>query len=152
MSYLGAYLDAANETIWLDMACKVINGYVSDDTGLYFTLWLISRGEDVLLGALKDPDGLADLPGIPFGEAAFEMLMSVGHALMGDGPYEALLADADAHTAARLAEILPDIVYHGGEKFGNYEDFEAAMADIPNVLPRLIARAEREGFDWRNYI
>lgn len=46
------------------MACKVINRYVSDDTGLYFTLWLISQGEEVLLKALTDPDSLVEVPNI----------------------------------------------------------------------------------------
>ena len=64
--YTGKYLESINECVWLDMACKAINGYVSDDTSLYFNLWLIAQGKEVLLSALKDPDSLSELEHIPF--------------------------------------------------------------------------------------
>ena len=76
-------LESANESIWVDMACKVINGYVSDDTGLYFTLWLISQGEEVLLKALSDPASIVEVPYIHFGNAEFEFIMSLTYALPG---------------------------------------------------------------------
>jgi hypothetical protein len=143
-AYIGGYMEIVNDTIWVDMACKVINGYVSDDTGLYFTLWLISRGEAVLLKALNDPDTLAELPEIPFGNAEFEMLMSVGftedeNPELHDKLHEKI-----------IVEITPTIKFKNGEKYGEYESFEDGMEDIPTVLPKLIKRAESEGFDWKN--
>ena len=145
-SYIAAYMQLVNETVWLDMACKVINGYVSDDTGLYFTLWVISRGETVLLNALQDPDSLAELPEITWGNAEFEMLMSVGMDYSEELDFEQiekLLQNA-------VEEIATTIKFKDGEQFGNYEKFEDAMEDIPNVLPKLVKRAESEKFDWKN--
>lgn len=145
--YLAAYMEVVDQCVWVDMACKVINGYVSDDTGLYFALWLISQGEDVLLKALVDPDSLAGLPSIPFGQCEFEMLMGVAFEMMGEN------IDIDKVDIVRqkcFNEISVDIVYRNEDKYGNYEAFEDAMEDIPNVLPKLIDRAKREGFDWED--
>ena len=64
--YTGRYLENINECVWLDIACKAINGYVSDDTSLYFNLWLIAQGREVLLNALQDPDSLSELEYVPF--------------------------------------------------------------------------------------
>ena len=148
-AYLVSYMELANETIWIDMACKVINGYVSDDTGLYFTLWLIAQGETVLLNALKDPDTLAELPEIPFGNADFEMLMAVGF----DEDEDIDEVEAGNVFEKIMEEITPSIQYKDGEKYGKYASFEEAMIEgIPNVLPKLIKRAALEQFDWINYI
>lgn len=141
--YLGAYLGCVNECVWVDMACKVINGYVSDDTGLYFALWLIAQGEKAVHDALANPDSLAELAYIPFGHGEFEMLMTIG--MSEEADYE-----ATGETAKRCSrEVVQAVVYKGGSKFGDYESFEEAMEDIPGVLPRLIQRAEKEGFDWK---
>lgn len=42
-------------------AAYVMNGGCSDDCFDYFRAWLISRGEEPYLNALKDPDSIADL-------------------------------------------------------------------------------------------
>lgn len=161
-AYAGAYLGAVSDCIWLDMACKVINGYVSDDTSLYFTLWVIAQGETVLLNAVLNPDSLAGLPQIPFGEADFELLMSAG---FSEELYEAELdmnvleqfetfeafEKFKANTKQRPPveeEVQNSIVFKNGDKYGGYKSFEDAMDDIPNVLPNLIARAQKEGFPW----
>ncbi|MHC6203691.1 DUF4240 domain-containing protein [Breznakiellaceae bacterium SP9] len=150
-AYIGAYMELVNETIWVYMACKVINGYVSDDTGLYFTLWLISRGETVLLKALNDPDTLSELPEIPFGDADFEMLMGIGMD-ENEGDDEMDYELMDKLEKKIIEEISQTIKYKDGEKYGKYKTFEDGMEDIPNVLPKLIKRAEKEQFDWKNYI
>lgn len=136
-AYLSAYMQCTAECVWIDMACKVINGYVSDDTALYFALWLIAQGEATLLAAFQDPDSLATLPNIPFEEAEFEMLLAIGMDIDRDTPayYETI--------AACIAEIAPTIVYKENNKNGNYKSFEAAMADIPTVLPNLLALAKK---------
>ena len=148
-AYITGYMEMVNDTIWVDMACKLINGYVSDDTGLYFTLWLISRGETVLLKALNDPDTLSELPEIPFGNAEFEALMTVGFDEEDETEDMESLENIDEKI---MEEITPAIKFKNGEKYGKYKSFEEAMADIPNVLPQLIKRAESEQFDWKNYI
>ncbi|MDR3257990.1 MAG: DUF4240 domain-containing protein [Fusobacteriaceae bacterium] len=145
-AYIGSYTEITNDTIWVDMACKVINGYVSDDTGLYFSLWLIAQGEATLLNALKDPDSLSELPKIPFGNAEFEMLMSIG--MNENTDYEKIISISEKI----VEEINPGIIIKNGKKYGDYKSFEDAMKDIPNILPKLIKRAERNGFDWKNYI
>ena len=144
-AYLTAYMEHVNDCIWVDMACKVINGYVSDDTGLYFALWLIAQGEQSLHAALQNPDCLSELACIPFGNAAFEMLMTIG--MDEDTNYEAM----SSMMASCIEETSTAIVYKNDDKYGGYEDFEEAMEDIPAVLPNLTARAQQEGFDWRNF-
>jgi hypothetical protein len=139
------------------MACKVINGYVSDDTGLYFTLWLISQGEKILLNTLNDPDSLSELIEIPFGNADFEELLEFG--------FEKVEEDIDEDTnevnemgisekmiKKITEEILPTIRFKDDKKFGMYNNFEEGMQDIPNILPKLTKRAKMENFDWENYI
>ena len=42
-------------------AQKIIDGYVSDDTYLYFRCWLIGQGQTVYSETLKNPDYLANL-------------------------------------------------------------------------------------------
>ncbi|MDR3240295.1 MAG: DUF4240 domain-containing protein [Clostridiales bacterium] len=151
-NYINAYIDLINETIWIDMACKVINGYVSDDTGLYFTLWLMSQGETVLLKAVSDPDTLSELPKIPFGNADFEMLMGIGAGEDEEIENESIKnARENAHEKI-LQEITPSIKFKDGEQYGKYETFDDAMEDIPNILPKLIKRAEMEQFDWKEWI
>lgn len=164
-TYLGSYLEAASECIWLDMACKVINGYVSDDTALYFTLWVIAQGESCLLSALENPDSLAELPELPFGNAEFEMLMSVGGfgeefheaAFEGMGPedfgvFDMPLLELDPEVQKKCGQEVQDSIgFRNGEKYGGYDSFEEAMEDIPHVLPKLIQRAEQAGFGWRDF-
>ena len=145
-AYIGAYMQLVNETVWLDMACKVINGYVSDDSGLYFTLWVISRGETTLLNALRDPDSLAELPEIPWGTAEFEMLMTVGMDYSEELDFEQI----ENLRQQAVEEIAPTIQFKNNEQFGNYEEFEDAMKDIPNIFPQLIKRAKSEHFSPNN--
>lgn len=147
-AYIGAYLSLVNETVWLDMACKVINGYVSDDTALYFTLWVISRGEDVLLNSLIDPDSLANLNKITWEDAEFEIFMSIGLDIEEMDDDEAYFEELEKTRIKCIEEIKPDIKFKEGKTFGNYENFDDAMKDIPNILPKLIERAAQENFNW----
>jgi len=58
---------------------KIIEGYVSDDSYLYFRCWLISQGKKVYEETLKNPDYLAKVVGK--GESTdFESLMYVATA------------------------------------------------------------------------
>ncbi|RPE12806.1 DUF4240 domain-containing protein [Chitinophaga lutea] len=57
-------------------AQKIIDGYVSDDSYLYFRCWLIGLGESTFREALQNPDILADV--VHEGTVAdFEELMYV---------------------------------------------------------------------------
>jgi hypothetical protein len=137
-TYIRAYAGLATETIEGYMACNVIGDYASDDSCYDFTLWLISRGETVLLNALYDPDTLSELPWIPWGKPYFEDLMYVGideSEDMDDEMYEKI-----------IEEITPTIKFKYEAEFKKYEYFDDAYVDIPKVLPKLIKRAELEEY------
>jgi hypothetical protein len=51
--------EAYKKKLWA--AAYVMNGGCSDDCFDYFRGWLISRGEEPYLNALKDPDSIIDL-------------------------------------------------------------------------------------------
>jgi hypothetical protein len=51
--------EAYKSKLWA--AAYVMNGGCSDDCFDYFKGWLISRGEEPYLNALKDPDSISDL-------------------------------------------------------------------------------------------
>ena len=142
---LGAYVEWMHNCIWLDMACALINGEVSDDTALFFNLWLIGQGEKTLLDTLKDPDSLSQLPDIAFGGAFFEGLMTAGYKEEHGSDFYG----TNALRAQIVMEIAPDIAFRGGDKFGVYDTLEEALDDIPNILPKLIERAKRAGFIGR---
>lgn len=42
-------------------AQKIIEGFVSDDSFLYFRCWLISQGQKIFEDTIKNPDNLADI-------------------------------------------------------------------------------------------
>ncbi|MCC9709843.1 DUF4240 domain-containing protein [Streptomyces sp. MNU76] len=45
-------------------AADRIMGWCSDDTFFYFRLWLVGLGRDAFDRAVRDPDSLADVPGV----------------------------------------------------------------------------------------
>ncbi len=109
--YVAVYLEALDNTIWLKMACHVINGNVSDDTNLLFTFWVMSQGETVLLKALHDPDSLSELSEIPFGNAA----SAIFYAFVFD---EDLISGSDLMEMVKIRavnEITPTIQFKDGE-------------------------------------
>lgn len=136
---LGAYVEWMHNCVWLDMACHLINGSVDDDTALFFNLWLIAQGEEILLKTLKDPDSLSELPDIPFGAAFFEGLMIAGYT-EEQGPD---FYGTNALRAQMVTEIAPDIAFRGGDKFGPYDTLEEALDDAANILPKLTKQARR---------
>jgi len=156
-AYISGYVEMINESIWVCMACRVINGYVSDDTVLYFTLWLISKGENILLKTLYNPDSLSELIEIPFRHADFEEFLGFGY----DEVEEDINEDEEEVNEMGInekiikritKEIMPTILFKDGKKYGKYKSFEEGMKDIQNILPKLIKRAEMEEFDWKNYL
>jgi hypothetical protein len=143
-----AYLDAygSRETIWLDMACQLINGTTDDSVYSAFMFWLIAQGETVFLQALSDPDSLAELPEIPFGNAKFETLRSLSRLHYGTGrDVDEMLLYSELAQKAHI-EIITTTRFKDPPPSGLYETDEDAVNDIPNVLPKLFARAEEAGF------
>ena len=116
--YTGKYLESINECVWLDMACKAINGYVSDDTSLYFNLWMIAQGKEVLLNALRDPDSLSELEYIPFmGLPDLDKYINME---LFDGEDEEYFSESEM-----LGELSPDILEElSRETYGEGAQFE----------------------------
>ncbi|WP_026879745.1 DUF4240 domain-containing protein [Hymenobacter norwichensis] len=56
-------------------AQKILNGYVTDDSYLYFRCWLVGQGEVVFTSALRNPDALATVVQEPYLD--FEELLYV---------------------------------------------------------------------------
>lgn len=140
---LGICTEIAAECVWLNMACKVINGYINDDTGLYFGLWVISLGKEVFFNALKNPDSFALIGNIPFGRAEFERLMSLSREEeCGDCFDEALWRQTDL----RREIIMKEIIFKEGGMYGNYDSFKDALKAIPETLPNLIKLARAENY------
>lgn len=58
-------------------AQKIINGYVSDDSYLYFRCWLIGQGKNIYSETLKNPDYLVNVITKNHAICEFEGLMYV---------------------------------------------------------------------------
>lgn len=56
-------------------AQKILNGYVTDDSYLYFRCWLVGQGEAIFTNALRNPDTLATIVQEPYID--FEELLYV---------------------------------------------------------------------------
>lgn len=67
-------------TVDLWGAADLMNGGCSDDSFLYFRLWLISRGKAVFEAAVAHPDSLAQLGNVPIDELDLEELICLAAA------------------------------------------------------------------------
>jgi Protein of unknown function (DUF4240) len=73
-----AFYRILDELVWREAyswdlwaASYQLNGGSSDDTFLYFRLWLVGQGRLAFEAAIRDPDSLADLPVIQEGCGSF---------------------------------------------------------------------------------
>lgn len=73
-SILREYLIEADD-FGIMAAQKILDGYVSDDTYLYFRCWLVGQGEKVFSAAIDKPDSLAAVLDAPYQD--FEELLYV---------------------------------------------------------------------------
>jgi hypothetical protein len=80
--YLNLYAELAQEIPAAYIACEVMNLTATDDTLLYFCLWLTARGKDVFFDALACPDALAALPKAEIAE--FEILMGAARSALDE--------------------------------------------------------------------
>jgi hypothetical protein len=109
-------------------AAYLINGGCSDDCFEYFRAWLISRGERVFAATMKDPDSLADLPGLPQ-VAEFEAIMYVA---------------GDVYKA-KTGRELPPSVYSGAKRAQlgrgwDFDDVGEARRRYPGLSKRMSSR------------
>jgi hypothetical protein len=113
-------------------AAKIIEGYVSDDSYLYFRCWLIGQGRDTYEKALENPDSIA----------------AIIH--KDETPdFEELLSAARNVYKSKTGE---EMDYDMFDKLGLNYDFNAPPTkgedwteeDLPKICPKLCKK-----FDWK---
>ncbi|MGF6906373.1 DUF4240 domain-containing protein [Fusobacterium sp. PH5-44] len=135
-SYVGYYAAKAEENNKFLLLMKVIEGSTSDDSFLYFCLWLVSRGEHIYFETLKNPDNFIklvnpnDLPK-SFGSyyaPGFEMLMTAGRKI------------EESYTRVEIPDEeqnIMDKIYN--EKVSEDDRSYTVLAkDIDNILPETV--------------
>lgn len=133
--FLMLYVSCAESPAsWL--LCKLITGGASDDSELYFRLWLSSLGRNVFLGALKNPDSILE-SNLQQGEYAFEELMHLAGSVLSEKT-----PDVDAvwreHPLpeVEIAQVRAEVVVADIAWIENPEDF-LSQAEI--TAPKLYA-------------
>lgn len=133
--FVSLYAEAA-ESPATYIACKLLNGSASDDTELYFRLWLVAQGRDFFLAALKNPDSLVDVES-PEGYYEFEMLLGAVYnalELKGDNALDAM--GNQALSELEVEEIVKEI-----ETDMDWTDSEDSLwKQAPIRAPKLYAK------------
>ncbi|MDR2916326.1 MAG: DUF4240 domain-containing protein [Tannerella sp.] len=133
------------------MLCKILNGGFTDDSYLYFTLWVLSRGKEFYLQTLANPDLLTDkLTRKDFGKE-FEMFMTLGLDMEEDSDQysDEEIASWDL-TQEEKAAIAAEIRYLNGEQHGGYTSIPAMINDIPQKLPLLCKKFSISSADLKS--
>jgi len=117
-------------------AQKIIAGWVSDDSYLYFRCWLIGQGENTFTEALRNPDVLADIVEDDVEYLDFELLLYVA-----TQAYEQRTGkqedDDNSDSFPRNATYERGLDYDSGS-FTKGEDWTEEQ--LPTLLPRLWAK------------
>jgi hypothetical protein len=109
-------------------ALKILDGYVTDDSYLYFRCWLVGQGEAVFRQALLNADSLAQVAQEPYQE--FENLLYVATEAFGRRTGQAKEDDTFPRAVAVSRGLDYDL---GSETTG--EDWREEQ--LPKMLPRL---------------
>lgn len=113
-------------------AQKIIDGYVSDDSYLYFRCWLIGQGKKVYTETLTNPDYLSTI--VKPGEAcSFEDLMYVA-----TEAYSEKTGMPEDETFPRDAAIKMGLNYDFGAPATKGSDWTESQ--LPSLLPKLWAK------------
>jgi hypothetical protein len=128
-------------------AAYVINGGCSDDGFDYFRGWLTAQGKEVFLGALKDPDSLAEVEATEE-EVEYEDMLGVAADAYfkktgaKDRKYDLFYAELEKYPLADelKKEMVSEIEY---AKDIDIEWDEENEDDLKNLLPKLC-----EAFDF----
>jgi hypothetical protein len=122
-------------------AAYVIGGGCSDDGFDYFCGWLTAQGREVFLGALSDPDSLADVEACD-GDVEFEYMLSVAK-----DAYCRKFPERDADRFYTETNIpIPDSVRQAMAAEIRYADDIDTDWDedaLPDLFPKLC-----KAFDW----
>lgn len=134
-NFLRHYRELADTSGVFAASCA-LNEYMTDDGFLDFRAWLISRGKEVYLAALKDPDSLAELE-IPkctrfelYGYVAYDAYREICE----DDVYAEM--DANPLTKAQKEDIRAEIEYYS---------HQITMENAESHLPNLYAKYLRPG-------
>ncbi|PJJ53336.1 DUF4240 domain-containing protein [Hymenobacter chitinivorans] len=109
-------------------ALKIMDGFVSDDSYLYFRCWLVGQGEAVFRQALQDADTLAQVAQEPYQE--FENLLYVATEAFGRRTGQPKEDETFPRAVASSRGLSYDF---GAETTG--EDWREEQ--LPKLLPRL---------------
>ncbi|WP_316835078.1 DUF4240 domain-containing protein [Pedobacter nutrimenti] len=111
---------------------KIVDGYVSDDSFLYFRCWVIAQGLDFYTLTLKNPDLTADMIDSDT-EPDFEGLLYVA-----DAAYQNLHKDSDEDELPRDVARTQGFDYDDLAQEITGEDWEED--DLPKLYPKLWAK------------
>lgn len=113
-------------------AQKIIEGYVSDDSYLYFRCWLIGQGKAVYMETLKDPDYLSTIAN-KGDECDFEGIMYVA-----TDAYSKKTGKEEDETFPRNIAIDMGLDYDFGAPPTKGTDWTEEQ--LPTLLPKLWAK------------
>lgn len=120
------------------MLCKILNDYISDDTLLYFNLWVISRGKDFYLQVLANPDELNKKLKVKDKDKEFELFMSLGLDLEENSDaYTDETINSWNLTKTEIKNIASEIKFLNNEVLGGYDSIGSIIENIPKELPQL---------------
>ena len=111
-------------------AQKILNGYVTDDSYLYFRCWLVGQGETVFTNALRNPDTLVTAVQAPYQD--FEELLYV--ATMAYEKRTGTKEEDDEDTFPRGIAYARGLDYDSGSATKG-EDWTENQ--LPKLLPKL---------------
>lgn len=145
-NYLNAYLYISSYSIGINMANTVINGeeYIEKDAG-GLSMWLISQGEAVFMKSLEEPDSLADNPDIVFGQTKIDY---------SDGHFINLSLEESVEFNRVVTSFQSYQTGKDGQPLFSSSEVEKLFsmtspvyqAQVLKTVPKLIERADREGF------
>ena len=132
---LKLYENAADKKMLWDAAAVMQNG-CSDDGFIDFRRWVISRGKDVYMAALKNPDSLAEVS-LPEKYPCFEELGYIASDVYEEKTGGDIYDTKSILTAVDEEKLLSEIEYHSRIEF--YPENEAG------IFPKLCVK-------YQNYV
>ncbi|WP_437922387.1 DUF4240 domain-containing protein [Sphingobacterium sp. LRF_L2] len=108
---------------------KIIDGYVSDDSYLYFRCWLIGKGKAIFYKILANPDDLIDYV-IPSELPDFESLLYVATTAVEE------ISDEEDFEDPRDIAVEDGLDY---DSDGNTKGEDWNEEDLPKLYPKLWA-------------
>lgn len=138
--FLMLYVSCAQSPAsWL--LCKLITGGASDDSELYFRLWLGSLGRTVFLGSLKKPDFILE-SNLHQGEYGFEELMHLASSVLSE-------KTLDVDAVWRKYSLPDEEIVQEGSLESVTQEFVNAMEDAG--IQEIMKEIEETGVDILPY-